>query len=119
MEINTVDDYLNQYKDDVKQKLIFIRKAIKEAAPEAEERISWGLPTYYQEGYLVQFRKNKDSIGFYTCPETIEQFKEQLKGYKTNNKNTTQLSITEPIPVKLIKAMTQFRISLKQKEKKI
>ena len=51
----TVDEYINSFYQQIQINLIKLRKIIKETAPEAQEKISWGVPTYFQDGFLVQF----------------------------------------------------------------
>lgn len=108
--INTVDEYINFFDNEIKVKLILFRKIIKETAPEATEKIAWGVPTYMQNGFLVQFAACKKHIGFYSSPATINRFKDELINYKTNNKNTVQFLYKNELPVALIKKMILFRI---------
>ena len=99
----TVDEYINSFYQQIQINLIKLRKIIKETAPEAQEKISWGVPTYFQDGFLVQFAAYKKHIGFYTSPQTIDN-------YKTNNKNTVQFMFEQELPVELIKKMVLFKI---------
>lgn len=108
--MKTVDEYINDFENPIKDQLIILRNIIKETIPDVEEKLSWGAPTYYYHGYLIQFAGYKKHIGFYTTPSTIEKFKEELKGYKTNSKNTTQFPIDKPLPTELIKKMILFRV---------
>ena len=120
--IKTVDDYINSFPDNIKEKLICLRMIIVENAPDAKEGISWGVPTYNLNGFLVQFavyncyfRKSrragrKKHLGFYTSPATLACFQEQLNGYKTNSKNTVRLPIDQDLPVNLIKEMVLFKV---------
>ena len=52
----TVDEYINSFYQQIQINLIKLRKIIKETAPEAQEKISWGVPTYFQDGFLVHLR---------------------------------------------------------------
>ena len=97
----TVDEYINSFYQQIQINLIKLRKIIKETAPEAQEKISWGVPTYFQDGFLVQFAAYKKHIGFYTS---------ELANYKTNNKNTVQFMFEQELPVELIKKMVLFKI---------
>lgn len=108
--IKTVDDYINSFPDNIKEKLICLRKIIVENAPDVKESISWGVPTYNLNGFLVQFAACKKYLGFYTSPATLEYFQEQLNGYKTNYKNTVRLPINQDLPVILIKEMVLFKV---------
>ena len=108
--MKTVDEYINEFESPIKEQLTILRNIIKETIPDVEERLSWGAPTYYYHGYLIQFAGYKKHIGFYTTPTTIKKYKEELKEYKTNNKNTTQFPINKPLPTELIKKMILFRV---------
>lgn len=106
----TVEEYINDFSGETKKQLFLLRDIIKQTAIQAEEKISWGVPTYNQNGFLVQFAGYKNHIGFYTSPATIAHFKEELCNYKTNTKNTVQFPINEELPVELIKQMILFKI---------
>lgn len=108
--IKTVDEYNEEFSEEVKKKLNCLRKIIKQCAPEAYEKISWGVPTYNLNGFLVQYAAYKKHIGFYTSPATLKYFKEDLKDYKTNLKNTVQFPIDKDLPVELIKEMVLFKV---------
>jgi uncharacterized protein YdhG (YjbR/CyaY superfamily) len=107
-EYNTIDEYIAFFSDEVKQKLIKIRIAIKKAAPEASEKISYGMPTFYLNGNLVHFAAYKKHIGFYPAPSGIEAFKERLEGYKTS-KGAVQFPLERPVPYRLIEDIVAFR----------
>lgn len=106
----TVDEYIDSFPNNIKEKLICLRKIVIENAPDAKECISWGVPTYNLKGFLVQFAAYKKHLGFYTSPATLICFQEQLKVYKTNSKNTVQLPIDQELPVNLIKEMVLFKV---------
>lgn len=106
----TVDDYILGFPKYIQEKLVVLRKSIKEAAPNAIEKISWGVPTYNQNGFLVQFAGYKKHIGFYSSPATIAHFKDELTEYKTNTKNTVQFDIDKTLPLDLIRQMVLFRL---------
>lgn len=108
-DISTVDEYVASFSDDIQTRMITIRNIIKKVAPHALEKISWGAPTYYLNGYFVQYAGYKKHIGFYTTPTTIEAFKEELTQYKTNTKNTVQFPHNMPLPGDLIERMVEYR----------
>lgn len=111
--VKNVDEYIQNFDGEVQEKLIQLRKIIRKTIPEAIEKISWGVPTYYLDGYLLQFAGYKKYIGFYTSPKTIAYFKEDLVKYKTNSKNTTQFLLDEELPEDLIVRMILFLIKEK------
>ena len=82
-EISSIDAYIAMFPADVQKKLQAIRAAIKAAAPQATEKISYRMPTFYLDGNLVYFAAFKNHIGFYPIPSGIEAFKEELSRYKT------------------------------------
>jgi uncharacterized protein YdhG (YjbR/CyaY superfamily) len=63
-----VDAYIDRFPKDVQKLLRQMRLAIRKAAPKAIERISYGIPTFYQDGNLVHFAAFKSHIGFYPAP---------------------------------------------------
>lgn len=104
----SVEEYIGSFDGVTHEKLTTLRSIIRETAPNAEEKLSWGVPTYYQNGFLVEFAMAKAHIGFYTSPNAIAHFKEELRGLCTNNKNTTQLPLDQELPVDLIRRMVLF-----------
>lgn len=108
--MDEIETYISQFSPDIQKQLRIIRECIKETAPEAIEKISWGVPTYMLQGFLVQFAANKKHLGFYCSPQAIEHFKEQLKEYSTNNKNTIRFSYDQSLPISLIQQIVVFRI---------
>ena len=78
-----------------------IRNAIHAALPEAEERISWSMPTFWKGKNIIQFAGFKKHIGLYPGPEAVMEFSERLKEYKTS-KGTVQIPYSKPLPLDLI-----------------
>lgn len=105
----TIDEYIAQFPADVRQILSKVRAVIREIAPEAQERISYRMPGFYQNGMLVWFAGHKDYIGFYPTGEGIETFKKELSGYKFS-KGAVQFPLDKPIPYELIKKMVKHRV---------
>lgn len=81
--------------------LVQVRKAIHEAIPEAEEKISWGMPTFWKQHNIIYFAANKKHIGIYAGIQAVIEFAEQLSSYKTS-KGTIQIPYEEPMPLELI-----------------
>ena len=80
----TIDEYI-QVQDEEKQgDLQYLRQILRDALPEAEERISWNMPTFWKKHNILHFAASKNHIGFYPGPAAVEQFAEELKDYKTN-----------------------------------
>ena len=106
---NNIDDYVAKFPEDVQELLQKLRAAIQQAAPQAEEKISYQMPTYFLKGNLVHFAAYKQHIGFYPTPSGIEHFKDQLAGLKTS-KGAVQFPLDQPIPYDLIRSIVAFRV---------
>lgn len=109
--MKTVNDYIAGCEAVTAKKLSVIRELIFEVVPDVEERIAWGVPTYYHKGYLLQIAGNKNHIGFYVTPHVIAQCHEELMemGLKTNAKNTLYLPLDQPLPEELLRRMIRLR----------
>lgn len=106
----TVDDYLIAFSDGIKEKLMTIRKIIKENAPEAIEEISYGMPAYKtHKKPLVYFAGYNKHIGFYATPTGHKEFDNELKNYK-QGKGSVQFELDKPIPYELIAQIVKFRV---------
>ena len=105
----TIDEYIAGFPKDVQQILEKIRKTIHEAAPAAEEAISYQMPSFKLKGNLVYFAAFKKHIGFYPIPSGIEQFKVELSVYK-QGKGSVQFPLDKPIPYDLINRIVKFRV---------
>ncbi len=114
-----IDEYLIRFPKEVQQLLKKMRLTIKKAAPKAEEKISYGIPTFTLNGNLVHFAGYKNHIGFYPTPSGITAFKKELSAYK-GAKGSVQFPINEPLPLTLVSRIVKFRVkkSLNTKSKK-
>ena len=97
------------FPSDVQEVLQKIRKTIHEAAPDATEKISYQMPTFYLNGNLVHFAAFKEHIGFYPVPSGIEKFKKELSVYK-QGKGSVQFPLDQPMPYDLITKIVKFRV---------
>jgi len=111
--INSIDVYISGFPENIQTILEEIRKTIRHAAPEAQEAISYGIPTFVFYGNLVHFAANKKHIGFYPAPSGIEAFKTELSVYK-GAKGSVQFPLDEPVPLNLIGEIVKFRVSENQ-----
>jgi uncharacterized protein YdhG (YjbR/CyaY superfamily) len=107
-EIVSVDEYIAQFAPDIQTILQTIRQVVRDAAPEAKEKISYQMPTLYLHGNLVHFAAFKNHIGFYPAPQGIEAFQQELAGYK-GAKGSVQFPLNQPMPYDLIRRMTVYR----------
>jgi uncharacterized protein YdhG (YjbR/CyaY superfamily) len=110
-KVQTIDEYISFFPLEIQEILNHIRKAIREAAPEAEEKISYQMPAFAQHGILVYFAAFKDHIGFFPTAEGIEAFKGELNEYKIS-KGTIQFPLNKPIPYDLITRIVKHRIQV-------
>jgi uncharacterized protein YdhG (YjbR/CyaY superfamily) len=106
----SIDAYIAQFPAEIREKLQQIRVVIKQAAPDASEKISYQMPTFYLHGNLVHFAAFKQHIGFYPAPSGIENFSEELAAYKTS-KGAIQFPLDQPIPFDLVRAIVEFRVA--------
>jgi uncharacterized protein YdhG (YjbR/CyaY superfamily) len=116
---NTIDEYIAQFPEDVQKKLKELRKVIKTAAPEAEERISYQMPTFRLNGNLVHFAAFKNHIGFYPAPSGINAFETEISAYQSS-KGTLRFALDKPLPLELVSKIVKFRVAedLKKAKKK-
>jgi len=118
--INSIDEYIGTFPQEIQTLLEQVRATIRQAAPEAEEAIKYAMPTFVLNGNLVHFAAFKHHIGFYPVPSGIEAFKEELSVYK-GAKGSVQFPLDEPMPLELISKIVKFRVNenlLKAKTKK-
>lgn len=113
----SIDEYILQFSPEVQERLQSLRKVIKESAPEAEEKISWQMPTFFLHGNLVHFAAHTKHIGFYPGPSGIEAFKLKLSEYKSS-KGAVQFPLAKPLPYELISEIVRFRVAENIKKQK-
>ncbi|MEQ8153301.1 MAG: DUF1801 domain-containing protein [Clostridiaceae bacterium] len=115
----SVDEYILQFPPETQEILQKLRKVIKEAAPGAEEKISYQMPAFVLNGNLVYFAAHKKHIGFYPTPSGIEAFADELTEYK-GAKGSVQFPSNKPLPYELIGRIVEFRVqeNLKKVRKK-
>jgi uncharacterized protein YdhG (YjbR/CyaY superfamily) len=105
----TIDEYIALFPKDIQSILEELRQAIKDVAPQAEEVISYQIPTFKLNGNLVHFAAYKNHIGFYPTSSGIELFKGELSSYKTS-RGAVRFPIDEPIPFDIVKRIVRFRV---------
>jgi uncharacterized protein YdhG (YjbR/CyaY superfamily) len=115
---NNVDEYIADFPEDIQSLLNQVRSTIKQAAPDAEESIGYGMPAYKTHGKpLVYFAAFKNHIGFYATPTGHAEFAEELSKYK-QGKGSVQFPIDQPMPLKLIAQIVEFRVLENHKKAK-
>jgi len=115
--VATIDDYIGAQAEDVQPILRQIRETIRTAAPNAKEKISWQMPTFWQGENLIHFAVAKKHIGIYPGGEAVGVFSERLKDYKTS-KGAIQLPLGKPIDYELIADITRWRVQRSEEKQK-
>jgi uncharacterized protein YdhG (YjbR/CyaY superfamily) len=105
----SVAEYIQSASKEAQKKLKEVRQAIRAAAPDAEESLKWGMPSFTQKRILVTYAAYKNHIGFYPTPSVVAAFKKDITKFK-NASGSIQFPMDKPIPIALIKKITKFRI---------
>lgn len=108
-QFKTMDEYIASFPKDIQDILKSLRRVIIESAPQAEEAISYGIPTFKLNGNLVHFAAFKNHIGFYPTSSPIAAFKKDLSPYELA-KGTVRFPIDQPIPFGLVKKIVRYRV---------
>jgi uncharacterized protein YdhG (YjbR/CyaY superfamily) len=108
-QAKTIDEYIALFPDHIQTILETLRQTIRESAPEAQEAISYQIPTFKLNGNLVHFGAFKDHIGFFPTSSGVEAFKKQLSKYKTST-GTVQFPLDKPIPYSLVRQIVKYRV---------
>jgi uncharacterized protein YdhG (YjbR/CyaY superfamily) len=114
--VKNVDEFIKATRKEARAHLKEIRAAVKSALPKAEERIGWGKPFYYYNGWIAGFDVYKNHVGFEIfasrLPNEIRKELEE-KGYKTGNK-TVQIGYYQKVPTLLIKKLLKTRAKMNE-----
>jgi len=107
----TIDEYIASFPLEIQKKLEEIRATIKAAAPGAEEKISYQMPTFTLHGNLVYFAAHKNHIGFYpgTFVSVLQAFNNEISSY-VDGKGTLKFPLEKPLPLELIAKIVRFRV---------
>jgi uncharacterized protein YdhG (YjbR/CyaY superfamily) len=106
----SIDAYIATFPVEIQGILQEIRATIKAAAPEAEEKISYQMPTFFLNGNLIHFAAFKHHIGLYPTPNGVEAFAQELSQYK-GAKGSVQFPLDQPMPLDLISRIVKYRIA--------
>jgi uncharacterized protein YdhG (YjbR/CyaY superfamily) len=104
-----IDEYIAAYPENIRIKLEELRTTIKKAAPEAQEKISYRMPSFTLKGMLLYFAAHTNHIGFYPFSSAVEAFKKELVTYNTS-KGTIQFPFNRPLPLNLVGKIVRFRV---------
>jgi uncharacterized protein YdhG (YjbR/CyaY superfamily) len=109
-----IDEYIAGFPEEVQDILIKIRGVIKESAPGAVEKISYGMPAFYTDSGLVWFGAYKRHIGLYPRTSEMDAAIDELPAYK-GTKGSVHFPLDQPIPYELIREIVKFRLAENQK----
>ncbi|MEZ4416759.1 MAG: DUF1801 domain-containing protein [Gemmatimonadota bacterium] len=104
----TIDEYIERFSPEVRTVLQAVREVIKDAAPGAQEAISYQMPTFKLAGILVHFAAWNDHIGLYPTPSGMAAFERELSHYD-RGKGSVQFPLSEPMPLELIGRIVRYR----------
>jgi uncharacterized protein YdhG (YjbR/CyaY superfamily) len=117
VKFESIDQYHATFPENVQVLLDELRETIKQAAPNAEEVISYNMPAFKQNGVLVYYAAYKNHIGFYPTPAPLVKFKDLLDKYQTS-KGAIQFPLDAGISKSLVKKIVKFRIEEDEKKAK-
>ena len=103
----TIAEYIALQPEETQPFLQQVYHVLRTALPEAQERISWGMPTFWDQRNLIHFAANKRHIGLYAGDAAVAAFASRLAPYKAN-KGTIQSPYQEPLPLELISQIAAF-----------
>lgn len=112
---SSMDEYISKFPAEIRKKLEEIRATIRAAAPEAVEKISYQMPTFYLHGNLVHFAAFTHHISLFPAPNGVKAFEKELANYETS-KGTIKFPLDKPIPLELISRITQYRVAENQQK---
>jgi uncharacterized protein YdhG (YjbR/CyaY superfamily) len=105
----TIDEYVASFPRNIQNILEELRQVIRDSAPNAEEAISFQMPTFKLNGNLVWFAAFKNHIGFYPKASAIEAFRKELTDYEVS-KGTIRFPFDKPIPFDLVRKIVKYRV---------
>jgi len=105
----TVDEYISSFPEDIQVILQKVRTVVLEAAPDAQEQISYSMAGYFLQGWLVWFGGFKNHVGMYPITDALEPIKQELSVYK-QTKGGIQFPYKNPIPYALIGRMVKLLV---------
>lgn len=103
----SIEEYILQQPENIQPYLRQIKDTVKGVLPEALEKISWSMPTYWKKRNLIQFAASKKHIGLYPGPEAVEAFADRLTDWKTS-KGAIQFPYEKPLPLELIAEIAKW-----------
>ena len=103
----SIDEYIAAQDEKFQPQLREIREVLRNALPDAEERISWSMPTYWKGRNIIHFAASKKHLGIYPGDEAVAAFAEKLAGYDVS-KGTIRIPYDQPLPEDLIRSIAEW-----------
>ena len=113
----SITEYISAAPKEAQKKLREMRACIRAAAPGAKESLKWGMPAFSDRRILVTFAAFKHHIGFYPTPSAVRAFANKLSKFATA-KGSIQFPLEKPLPLPLIRKITEFRVRESSEEDK-
>lgn len=107
MKPRSIDEYIAAQDEAVQPRLREIRTILRAALPDAEERISWSMPTYWKGRNIIHFAASKKHLGLYPGGEATTAFAEELKEYGVS-KGAIRLPWNRELPTELIRRIARW-----------
>jgi uncharacterized protein YdhG (YjbR/CyaY superfamily) len=107
--VTTMDQYIKDFPPEVRRRLESIRKLVRKLAPEAREKISYRIPTFYLNGNLLHFAAFRNHIGFFPTSSGVRSFEKELSKYE-HGKGSIRFPMDEDLPLKLMEKIARHRI---------
>ena len=102
-----IDDYIAAQDEKYQPVLREVRAVLRNVLPEAEERISWSMPTYWKGRNIIHFAASKNHLGLYPGDEATAAFAEELSGLSVS-KGTIRVPYDQPLPSELIERIAKW-----------
>lgn len=107
----SIDEYIAAFPTEVQRVLEQIRTTIRDAAPDAEEAISYGIPTFNLMGrYLIYFAGFKKHVSVYPAPMGVAEFSDEMSIYGSG-KGTVKFPLDKPVPLDFVSRIVKFRVT--------
>lgn len=111
---NSVDEYISSFPEEIQEKLNEMRAIFKNTVPQAEETISYQIPTYKLNGkYIGYFAGFKSHVSFYPIPKADHELEKEFAPY-VHGKGTLRFSLDKPLPKKLISKLIKRWVEIRQ-----
>lgn len=104
-----VQEYIDAAPQEAKEKLLELRATLKEVAPDAVEKLKWGIPVLEEKRILFSYAVYKSHLNFTPTKPSMEPFKEELKPFKTSQ-DTVHFPYDKPLPKTIIRKIAAYRV---------